>query len=151
MFNMMNCKQAPTSIVTGLKLSNDDKGYKVDSNLYKQLVGTLMHLTATRLYAIFLVSLISRFMESAKVFHWEGGKGILKYVSATRNYGIFYSRSSDFNLITYIDSDYVGNINDMNRTSGYVFHFGLGVVSKASKKQTIFTISSVEAEYVAAT
>jgi hypothetical protein len=45
---MMNCKAAPTSIVTGLKLSNDDKGYKVDSNLYKQLVGSLMHLRATR-------------------------------------------------------------------------------------------------------
>jgi len=73
-------------------------------------------------------------MESPKFSHWEGGKGILKYVSGTTNYGIFYSRSSDFNLIRYIDSDYVGNINDMNRTSGYVFHFGLGVVCKASKK-----------------
>ena len=91
MFNMMNCKAAPTSIVTGLKLSNDDKGYKVDSNLYKQLVGSLMHLTATRSYIIFLVSLISRFMESPKVSHWEGGKGILKYVSGTRNYGIFWN------------------------------------------------------------
>jgi hypothetical protein len=151
MFNMMNCKAAPTSILTGLKLSNDDKGYKVDSNLYKQLLGSLMHLTVTRSYIIFLVSLVSRFMESPKVSHWEGGKGILKYVSGTRNYGIFYSRSSDFNLIRYIDSDYVGKVNDMNRTSGYVFHFGLGVVSKASKKQTSFTISSVEAEYVAAT
>jgi hypothetical protein len=151
MFNMMNCKETPTSIVTRLKLSNDDKGYKVDSNLYKQLDGSLMHLTTTRSYIIFLVSLISRFMESPQVPHWEGGKGTLKYVSGTRNYGIFYSRSSDFNLIRYIDNDYVGNINDMNRTSGYVFHFGLGVVSKASKKQTIFTISSVEAEYVTTT
>jgi hypothetical protein len=147
---MMNCKAARTSIVTGLKLSNDDKGYKVDSNLYKQLVGSLMHLTSIRSYIIFFVSLISRFMESPNVSHWEGVKGILKYVSGTRNYGIFYSRSSDFNLIRYIDSEYVGNINDMNRTFGYVFHFGLGVVSKASKKQTIFNISSVEAEYVAA-
>jgi hypothetical protein len=151
MFNMMNCKAAPTSIVTHLKLSNDDKGYKVDSNLYKQLDGSLMHLTTTRSYIIFLVSLISRFMESPQVSHWEGGKGILKYVSGTRNYGIFYSRSSDLNLIRYIDSDYVGNINDMNRTFGYVFHFGLRVVSKASKKQTIFTISSVEVEYVKTT
>ena len=39
----------------------------------------------------------------------------------------------------------------MNRTSGYVFRFGLGVVSKALKKQTIFTISSVEEECVATT
>jgi len=147
----MNCKAVPTSIVTGLRLSNDDKGYKVDSNLYKQLVGSLMHLIATRSYIIFVFSLISRFMESPKVSHWEWGKAILKYVSGTRNYVIFYSRPSDFNLIRYIDSDYVRNINDMNRTFGYVFHFGLGVVSKASKKQKIFTISSVEEECVATT
>jgi hypothetical protein len=139
-FNIMNCKEAPTPIVTGLKLSKDDKGSKVDSTLYKQLVGSIMYLTSTRPEIMFVVSLISRFMESPKVSHWQTGKIILKYVSGTRNYGILYSRSSDFKLIGYTDSDCVGSIDDRKSTSDYVFHFGSSVVSWASKKQPIVTL-----------
>ncbi|XP_059077974.1 secreted RxLR effector protein 161-like [Cryptomeria japonica] len=147
----MNCKSAPTPIVTGLKLSKDDKGANVNPTLYKKLVGSLMYLIATRPDIMFGVSLISRFMESPKVTHWNVGKRILKYVSGTKNYGIFYSRSNDFKLVGYTDSDCAGSIDDRKSTSGYAFHFGSGIVSWASKKQTIVTLSSTEAEYVAAT
>ena len=36
-------------------------------------------------------------------------------------------------------------------TSGYIFMMGTGVVSWSSKKQPIVTLSSIEAEFVAAT
>lgn len=150
-FNMMNCKSAPTPIVTGLKLSKDDKGTEVNPTLYKKLVGSLMYLTATRPDIMYGVSLISRFMESPKVSHWQAGKRILRYVSGTKNYGIQYSSSKEFKLIGYTDSDSVGSIDDRKSTSGYVFHFGTGVVSWSSKKQPIVTLSSAEAEYVVAT
>ena len=97
------------------------------------------------------VSLISRFTISPKVSHWQASKIILKYISGTRNYGIFFSRSNDFKLIGYTNSDCVGCIDDRKSTSDYVFHFGLEIVSWASKKQPIATLSSAEVEYVAAT
>ena len=75
----------------------------------------------------------------------------MRYVSGTKDLGIMYSTSKKFKLIGYTDSDNGGNIDDRKNTSGYTFHFGIGVVSWASKKQPIVTLSSAEAEYVAMT
>ena len=75
----------------------------------------------------------------------------MRYISGTKDLGIMYSTSENFKLIGYIYNDNGGNIDDKNNTSGYTFHFGTGVVSWASKKQPIVTLSSAEEEYVATT
>ena len=54
-------------------------------------------------------------------------------------------------MIGYTDSDFAGSLDDRKSTSGYVFHISSGVIAWASKKQPIVTLSSAEAEYVAAT
>ena len=54
-------------------------------------------------------------------------------------------------MIGYTDSDVEGSIDDRKSTSGYVLIFGLGSVAWESKKQLILTLSSAEAQYVAAT
>jgi len=41
-------KLAKTHIALGTKLSKQDEGSTIDSNLYKRLIGSLMYLTATR-------------------------------------------------------------------------------------------------------
>jgi hypothetical protein len=68
-FRMLNCKPAATSMTTGIKLSKYDKGSYVDPTLYKRLVGSLMYLTETQPDIMFVVSLISRFMETPKSTH----------------------------------------------------------------------------------
>ena len=90
-------------------------------------------------------------MESLKDSHWQAGKRILRYVSGTKDIDIMCSTSENFKLIGYTDSDNGGNTDDMKSTSHYTFHFGIGVVSWASKKQPIVTLSSAEAEYAVAT
>ena len=75
----------------------------------------------------------------------------MRYVSGTKDLGIMYSTSENFKLIGYTNSDNGGSIDDRKSTSGYKFHFGTCVVSWASKKQPIVTLSSAEVEYVAAT
>jgi hypothetical protein len=46
-FNMWNCNPVKNPIVPGTVLSREG-GENVDSTMYKQLVGSLMYLTATR-------------------------------------------------------------------------------------------------------
>jgi hypothetical protein len=71
-------------------------------------------------------------------------------VNGTKDFDMKYSTSEDFRLIGYTDSDCGGNIDDIKGTSGYTFHFGRIMVSWASRKQPIVTLSSVEEEYVVA-
>ena len=61
-FQMKDCNPVNTPVEVGLKLHKDHEGRKVDSIFYKQIVGSLMYLTATRPDIMYSVSLISRYM-----------------------------------------------------------------------------------------
>ncbi|CAJ2654885.1 unnamed protein product [Trifolium pratense] len=50
----------------------------------------------------------------------------------------------------YANSDYAGDLDDRKSTSGYVFMIGSKAVSWCSKKQPIVTLSTTEAEFIAA-
>lgn len=98
-FEMKNCNSSNTPVEFGLKLSKDEEGKKVNSTLYKQIVGSLMYLTATRPDIIYAVSLISRYMESPTEIHLQAAKRILRYLQGTKDYGIFYKKGGKSSLI----------------------------------------------------
>jgi hypothetical protein len=75
----------------------------------------------------------------------------LRYVARTINFGLWYTKSDSNQISGYIDSDFAGSLDDRKSTSGCVFQLGTNLISWASKKQPVVSISSVEAEYVAAT
>ena len=70
-FRMDKCKPAETPIALGTKLTKNGDEPVVNNTLYKQMVGSLMYLTTTRTDLMYVVSLISRFMESPKDSHWN--------------------------------------------------------------------------------
>ena len=109
-----------------------------------------MYITASRPYIMFGVNFISKFMASPTEMHLQAAKRILRYLKGTINYGIFYKKNENKQLIVYTDSDYAGDIADKKSTSGYVFMLSGGAVSWSSKKQPIVTLSTTEAEFVAA-
>ena len=78
-------------------------------------------------------------------------KRILRYVAGTLNFGLWYTKFDSNQLFGYRDSDFVGSLDDRKSTSGHVFHLGTNLISWALKKHPIVSISSAEAEYVAAT
>eukprot|EP00253_Pinus_taeda_P026180 PITA_26180 len=73
-FRMQDCKPPTTPMEPGLKLSAQSSSPPMDETLFRQLVGSLIYLTATRPDISFSVSYISRFMSAPKADHWIAAK-----------------------------------------------------------------------------
>ncbi|KAK2442749.1 putative mitochondrial protein [Trifolium repens] len=149
-FDMLNCNAVQCPIVPGCKLTKEGGGENVDVTLFKQIVGSLMYLTATRPDIMFAVCLISRYMEKPTDEHLLAAKKVLRYVKGTVEFGVQYLKNGEPELLGYTDSDYAGDIDDRKSTSGYVFMLGAGAISWSSKKQPVVTLSTTEAEFIAA-
>ena len=77
-------------------------------------------------------------------------KRIIRYVNCTLEYGIWYSKDTNGNLVGFSDADWAGNADDRKSTSGGCFYVGNNLVSWLSKKQNSISLSTAEAEYIAA-
>ena len=149
-FGMENCKQIDTPVNCGTKLSKFEEGELVDATLFKSLVGSLRYLTCTRPDILFGVGLVSRYMETPTTSHLKAAKRILRYIKGTIDFGLYYSTSNNFKLVGYSDSDWAGDVDDRKSTTGFLFYMGETTFTWSSKKQPIVTLSTCEAEYVAA-
>lgn len=63
-FGMDKSNSVYNPIVPSFRLVKDEGGVKVDKTCYKQIVGSLMYLIATRPDMMFVVSIIIRYMEN---------------------------------------------------------------------------------------
>ena len=91
-------------------------------------------------------------MEEPKSSHWKAAKRILRYVKGTTDLGLLYPRGTNkfVKLAGYCDSDWCGDSDDRRSTTGFVYYFGPTAFTWQSRKQPIVTLSTCEAEYVAA-
>jgi hypothetical protein len=97
------------------------------------------------------VGVASRFMESPSQQHWGMVKQILRYVRGTLSHGCCYKKGTGTpELIGYSDSDHASDESDRKSTSGVVFFLSGSTITWTSQKQKVISMSSCEAEYVAA-
>ena len=149
-FNMVGCNAVYNPIVLGFKLVTDSAGMTINSTQYMQMVCSLMYLTSTRLDIMFVVNLLSRYLAHPAELHLQAVKRVLRYIKGTLSYGIFYKQSGDVELLAYTDNDYAGDLEDRKSTSGLLFMLSSRAVSWSSKKQPVVTLSTTEAEFIAA-
>ncbi|KAI9165514.1 hypothetical protein LWI28_015473 [Acer negundo] len=148
-FGMEKCNLVTTPVETGLELRKNERG-DVDPTYFKSLVGSLRYLTCTRPDVLYGVGLVSRYMETPDQSHLNAAKRILRYIKGTLNDGILYTRCEDCRLIGYSDSDWGRDLDERKSTTGFTYFMGDTAFTWSSKKQAIVTLSSCEAEYVAA-
>ncbi|MCI15964.1 copia-type polyprotein [Trifolium medium] len=147
---MDQCNKVCSPMVPGNKLIRDENGRTIDATSYRQMTGCLMYLLAARSDLTFSVCLIARYMERPTEMHLTAAKRVMRYLKGTMDLGIWYKRNESMKLVGWSDSDYAGDLDDRKSTSGYVFMLGSSSISWSSKKQAIVTLSTTEAEFVAA-
>ena len=111
-------------------------------------LASLWSLTSTRQDVMFFVILVARFMHQPHESHWWEAKRILRYVSGTKFYGLFYTSANDSNVVAYIDANWAGNLDDRKSAFGYAFLFGENLVSWSSKKKPIVALYTSKAKYL---
>ena len=123
---------------------------KMAGRPYREAVGSLMYAAVgTRPDISFAVGQVARFCDNPGSAHWEAVKRIFCYLKGTRDHWLVYGEK-EHSISGYTDADGMSN-EDRHAISGYAFLIDGGAVSWSSKRQSIVTLSTAEAEYVAAT
>ncbi|CAL8998022.1 unnamed protein product [Prunus brigantina] len=156
-FGFKDCKAVATPLAMNEKLSKEDGSEQADEGIYRQIVGSLLYLTATRPDIMFAASLLARFMHGPTRKHMGTAKRVLRYIQGTTDYGIAYEKGKEARLIGYCDSDWSGSEDDMRSTSGYAFNLGSGAEYVSAAEATAqaiwlrFVLSDFGEEQVGAT
>lgn len=151
-FNMEDCRPSEVPMQPKLQLSVG-ANTSDDSRLpYRELIGCLMYvMLGSRPDLCFCITYFSQFQSTYTENHWKHLKGVLRYLSNTKNYGLKFikSNNSSITLTSYVDSDFASSIIDRKSISGFVIKLNDNLIFWKTKKQNIVTLSSAESEYVA--
>ncbi|GJU66908.1 integrase [Tanacetum coccineum] len=130
-----------------LKLDQCHESHKTDASLYRRLIGRLLYLQATRPDIAYAVNILSQFVSDPRVDHMNAVLRVLRYIKSTLGQGIFIPKSGGFNLVAYCDADWLGCPYTRHSRTGYLLLLGGVPVSWKTKKQSVVSRSSAEAEY----
>ncbi|XP_070035234.1 secreted RxLR effector protein 161-like [Nicotiana tomentosiformis] len=150
-FNMDSSKSIDTPIAIATKLDLDEEGKSVEQKLYRGMIGSMLYLAASMHDIVFSMGLCARFQANPKESHLKAVKRILRYLKGTPDLCLWYPRGYNFDLVGYVDDDYAGFHVERKSTSGTTHFLGYCLVSWGIKKQNTVALSTVEAEYMAAT
>ena len=126
---------------------------KQDHSSYRAIVGGILYLAVcTRPDLSFAIGALARQMHAPTMRHFRMLKRVLRYIAGTRNLVLHYARVAPLEtsaLLAAVDSDWGGIIESRRSTTGYLVSIHDTPVYWRSKRQTVITLSSGEAEYVA--
>ncbi|XP_050909799.1 secreted RxLR effector protein 161-like [Lathyrus oleraceus] len=135
-----------TPMECGSKLSKHENGEIVNPTLYKSLVGSLRYLTSTRPDILYFIGVVSRYMEALTTTHFKATKRFLRYIKGTINFGLHYYSSNNYEIVGYSDSDWSEDLDDKKSTTDFVLFMEDTIFTWMSKKQSIVTLLTCEAD-----
>jgi len=149
---MSNCNPARTPMATNIQLPVLTVP-EVDIAKYQRCIGSLMYqMVCTRPDIAFAVGVLSCHVASPGHIHMQAIKRVFCYLRGTSKYRLEFQTddTNDAPPIAYVDSDWARDRIDRKSILGYMLLFDGGVISWGSKKQSSVSLSTVEAEFIAA-
>ena len=122
---------------TTTNLDKDTNGKSVDEKFYKDMIGSLLYLAASRLDIMFSVCFCARFQTSPKESHLHAVKWIIRYVKGILDFGLYYFKYASFDLLGYSDADFAGSKTDRKSTSETCQFLGHSLVSRFRKNKIV--------------
>jgi len=119
----------------------------IDPTLYRTIVGSLVYLTITRPDIAYVVHIVSSFVASPTTVHWAAVLRILRYLQGIVFQSLLLSSTSSLELRAYSNADHGSDLTDRKSVTGFCIFLGDSLISWKSKKQSIVSQSSTEAEY----
>ncbi|XP_023739322.1 secreted RxLR effector protein 161-like [Lactuca sativa] len=139
--------KAPMAFRTKQTPSSDKTAAYV--TLYRQMIGSLMYVTTSRMDIIFSVFYCARFQANPLEPHMTAVKNISRYLKRTSSLGIWYPFYSGFFVQAFLDADLGGCRIDRKSTMGGCQFLDGKLMSWQTKKQTCVSLSTSEVEYIA--
>uniref|UniRef100_A0A1Y1MYL6 Retrovirus-related Pol polyprotein from transposon TNT 1-94 n=1 Tax=Photinus pyralis TaxID=7054 RepID=A0A1Y1MYL6_PHOPY len=134
-------------------MMSSEIGHQVQNNIpYREAVGALIYIaTVSRPDIAYAVGVVSRYLNSYSLAHWNAVKRIIRYLKGTMDDGIEYKPTShNRKLVGFSDADFAGDHDTRRSTSGYISMLHGGAITWSSQRQQTVSLSTTEAEYVAA-
>ncbi|XP_035550677.1 uncharacterized mitochondrial protein AtMg00810-like [Juglans regia] len=136
---MLGAQLIDTPMEPNRKLLKEERELFGDLGRYQRLVGKLNYITITRPDISYAVSVVSQFLQTPRISHWDAVIHILRYLKRAPGLGLF-------RIEAFSDADWAESPLDRRSTTGYCTFVGGNLVTWKSKKQTVVVRSSAEAE-----
>src|SRR5436190_18480175 len=143
----MTSTSCTTPMELHLKLHHYDGSPLPDPTRYRELVGSLIYLTATRPDISQAVQVLSQFMHAPTTTHYAALLRVLRYLRSTITRSLFCSSDSLLTFRAYFDAGWADDSDTRRSTTGYCIFLGTSLISWRSKRQEVVSRSSTEAEY----